>query len=605
MSAEKDEEGNEILANEPWTKMNTSESSSSNAMAFFNKMATKATGGLEGDELIKVSWLSVTLFFIVGGYWLLRSLKDPIMSVISGVEYIPQAKMASLFVVFGLVIVYNKLLDIYPKHQLFYMMGLAYGFLFTLMGLLLMHPTIGLNNTDSSPYRLLGWISYCTIESFGSMVVQCYWALVNASVDMPFAKKNFGLIVAGAQIGSILGPTVAMNANYVGIPALYLFGAVIMFLMVGAMYLYMQKFGTALDIEEAKKTAVASAANRAANNSCNDNSCSSSSSSATTPAAAPAKPKGDGVMEGFYLFWDNDFVKGIFAISAVSMVQVTILDYTMKVLVKSRYDGMYPDDPQAAVRAFATFMGFFGQMTNTISFLFSLLGTGFVIKRFGLTNTMISYPVLLLLCAVLVYIYPSLWVVFSVMMLLKGMSYALNNPCKEILYQVTNSQIKFKCKSWIDTFGQRSAKAGGSIITNAFATSLPDLVAYGSLTGVAFSVLLIWVSIFMGKEFEERTISGVKVGDTPTATHPSPSAVQEYSSLEMSSKGDDNEGRKGGDTSCGLEEEGQAGAGDVEGGNGGVRIIDSVTANATANATASKKTSANGGKTKGVSSVLV
>jgi ATP:ADP antiporter, AAA family len=105
MSAEKDKDGNEFLADEPWTKMGVKETASSKAMAFFDKMVGKATGGLEGDELLKVSWLSITLFFIVGGYWLLRSLKDPIMSVISGVEYIPQAKMASLFVVFGLVII--------------------------------------------------------------------------------------------------------------------------------------------------------------------------------------------------------------------------------------------------------------------------------------------------------------------------------------------------------------------------------------------------------------------------------------------------------------------------------------------------------------------
>lgn len=85
--------------------MNVKESSNSKAIDFFNKMLSKATGGLEGDELLKVSWLAITLFFIVGGYWLLRSLKDPIMSVISGVEYIPQAKIASLFVVFGLVII--------------------------------------------------------------------------------------------------------------------------------------------------------------------------------------------------------------------------------------------------------------------------------------------------------------------------------------------------------------------------------------------------------------------------------------------------------------------------------------------------------------------
>lgn len=81
---------------------------------------------------------------------------------------------------------------------------------------------------------------------------------------------------------------------------------------------------------------------------------------------------------------------------------------------------------------------------------------------------------------------------------MKGMSYALNNPCKEILYQVcifiimshihlnerscytwqqaTSTQIKFKCKSWIDTFGQRGSKAAGSIVTNAFANSVADLV---------------------------------------------------------------------------------------------------------------------------------
>lgn len=123
------------------------------------------------------------------------------------------------------------------------MMGVAYGVLFSLMGLLLMHPTIGLSNIEAHPHRFLGWLSYVTIESFGSMVVQCYWALVNSSVDVKFAKKNFGLIVAGAQIGSILGPTVATQADSIGITPLYLLGSAIMFMMVAAMYFYVEKFG--------------------------------------------------------------------------------------------------------------------------------------------------------------------------------------------------------------------------------------------------------------------------------------------------------------------------------------------------------------------------
>jgi AAA family ATP:ADP antiporter len=100
-----------------------------------------------------------------------------------------------------------------PKHQVFYLMGLSYFVIFALIALLLSHPTIGIANTTPDPSRMLGWVSYCAIESFGSVVVQCYWALVNASVDVKFAKANFGFIVAGAQIGSIIGPTVATQVR--------------------------------------------------------------------------------------------------------------------------------------------------------------------------------------------------------------------------------------------------------------------------------------------------------------------------------------------------------------------------------------------------------
>ena len=97
-------------------------------------------------------------------------------------------------------------------------------------------------------------------------------------------------------------------------------------------------------------------------------------------------------------------------------------------------------------------------------------------------------------------------------MVIKGMSYALNNPPRRSCTRppATASSL---CKSWIDTFGQRSAKAGGSLITNAFATSLYDLNNYGTMIGVVLSVFLIWVSKEMGAKFEELQADGVKVGE--------------------------------------------------------------------------------------------
>lgn len=400
------------------------------------------------------------------------------------------------------------------------MMGITYGVLFGLMSLLLLHPTIGLANTAASPSRFLGWLSYVTIESFGSMVVQCYWALVNSSVDVQFAKKNFGLIVAGAQIGSILGPTLATQADTLGIPLLYMSGAVVMFMMTAAMYYYVQMFGVPAEDKS-------SGAEDEVKNS--------------ETSVKKSGKKEEGIMEGFYLLYEHDYVKGIFVISSFYMVQVTIVDYMMKVLAKDKYGAMYPDDPQAALRAFASFMGYFGQTTNSISFLFSLFGTGAVIQRCGLTATLVLFPVLLLICAVLVWAMPNIWMVFAVMMVMKGMSYALNNPTKEILYQATSTSIKFKCKSWIDTFGQRSAKAGGSLITNAFATSIVDLTNYGSLVGVVCSVFLVWVSREMGRQFEDLQERGEKVGEASKVL------VDKLAAMQADEE----------DTSCGFAEEGQ------------------------------------------------
>ena len=55
-------------------------------------------------------------------------------------------------------------------------------------------------------------------------------------------------------------------------------------------------------------------------------------------AIASSKPKKQkaGMMEGLWLFWKYDYVKGIFAVSCLFMVEVTILDYTMKILGAER-----------------------------------------------------------------------------------------------------------------------------------------------------------------------------------------------------------------------------------------------------------------------------
>ena len=83
-----------------------------------------------------------------------------------------------------------------------------------------------------------------------------------------------------------------------------------------------------------------------------------------TASAADQKgsSKGAGVMEGLQLMWHHNYVKGIFAVSCLYLIQVAMLDYMMKLLAQARYQEMYAGDAQRALRGFASFMGHFGQV---------------------------------------------------------------------------------------------------------------------------------------------------------------------------------------------------------------------------------------------------
>ena len=209
----------------------------------------------------------------------------------------------------------------------------------------------------------------------------------------------------------------------------------------------------------------------------------------------------------------------------------------MKVLARNHFSEEYPCQPYdgttgeamscwnvetnsatgmstEAMGAFTTFMGLFGQATNTLSFFLSFFGTSAVIRYLGLRTTLLLFPSICLIVIITVRLYPTLNVVFAAMMILKANSYALNNPTKEMLYQPTAPNVKYKAKSWIDIFGARGSKALGSVVTNAFSSSATELIDKGSIVGMCVASFLIWNARFMGRKFEEYTEAGYVVGET-------------------------------------------------------------------------------------------
>lgn len=442
------------------------------------------------QEAKKFSILSFTFFLIVGVYWLMRLLKDVVLFKMAfpmslgwepgyGRLMQPVAKFWSPFIVISLVLIYSKLLDWFRKESVFYIICSVYSVLFLGIGcgLLLMN-LYGASVLGKAGLAYLGWVSYFATESFGSLVIALFWSYAASVSTTAEAKKGFPLIIAGAQIGAIGGSSLTLFTNQIGgVWPLFFIASVMTACIMYAIVFFIR---------------TVPAPDRVGNKE----------------AAATAKKK-DGFFKGFVsgltLIFANPYLIGVLVVSTFYEVASQIVDYQMK----SQVD-IYPGF--AGEAGFAKFQGIYGIATNSLSFIVALLGTSYLLKRFGTRICLLIYPTSFAIALVAFYFYyqfgsPSaatlLWTTFAVMVFVKGVSYAVNNPTKDMMYIPTSRDAKFKSKGWIDMFGGRSAKMGGSRVTNAFKSDFGQLMAYGTLFGLG--IIFIWfiAAFLVGKKNQQ------------------------------------------------------------------------------------------------------
>jgi AAA family ATP:ADP antiporter len=99
-------------------------------------------GDLTSQEVKKFGILSSIFFLVIGIYWMLKTMKDPIFDLHVGFRYQPWAKIASLLFVALTVIFYSKLVDWFKKQTVFYIICSFYGLGFMTLAYLLAHPQL-------------------------------------------------------------------------------------------------------------------------------------------------------------------------------------------------------------------------------------------------------------------------------------------------------------------------------------------------------------------------------------------------------------------------------------------------------------------------------
>ena len=382
-------------------------------------------------------------------------MKNALFMEFVGPEYLPIAKLASMAFLLVMLVLYGKLVDWLGKRRLLGILYVVYAALFA--GLTWVFTLEGRHPT-------LGWGFYLSIESFGSLGISHLWSLaVNATHDPAVAARRFPLLAVGGQVGAILCTfLLATMAPKYGLVPLLLLASVLLCVAPVMALRWLQ-------------------ANE-------------------VPDRIDETPQATGMMEGLRLVATRPYLSSILWIVLSYELVGTFLDYQMNSMAKHQL---------GSLEEVTRFLGIYGLAANTISFIFALTGTTFLVRRLGLSVCLVIYPMLLGLLVVMAASFPTLWVFFAAQIALKGAAYGFNKPCLELLYVPTTDTIQFKAKSWIDTAGSRGGKSLGSLMNANYPAAW--LVWAGAATCLAF--LAVWAPIArrLGKSHSALLESGERL----------------------------------------------------------------------------------------------
>ncbi len=426
------------------------------------------------EELKKFVMLGFVFFLIIGTYWTIRPIKDSIFGAMVPYNYQPLAKFLSLLIITPLLMIYSKLLDIFQRHRVFYILAGIYGSLALMFAWFFMSPEFGLAVVKEDPRNILGWAWYVYVESFGSLIVALFWAITVDITPPDQAKRGFPLIALMGQLGNICGPLfiVPLSQKFGNSGPVVAISGGLMFATAFFMWLFMYvipaKDRVGYKVEETKGT-----------------------------------KEEPGFLDGLRLLLTKSYLFGIFfAITAYEVI-ITIFDFYFKSSVKAAY----PIEADNAV-----YLANYGVYTGVVATLCVLFGINNIQRKLGMKASLLLMPIMIGAAVALLWVSPSLVMAFWIMVIAKAVNYALNQPTIKQLYIPTSSDTKYKATAWIETFGSRGSKAGGSAINlfkKVFTTK------YGTVAGasmflsmssvMSFGIIAVWffVAIFVAKTYDK------------------------------------------------------------------------------------------------------
>jgi AAA family ATP:ADP antiporter len=407
---------------------------------------------LRPDEVRPLAWSWLYIFSVLSAYYIMRPIRDD-MGVASGVETLPWLFTGTLF---GMLLVNPPFAALVARLPRVRFISLAYRFF--MANLLLFFLLLKVATPAQNIW--VGRIFFIWTSVFNLFVVSVFWALMVDVFDAEQGKRLFGVISAGATLGSILGSSLtATLARHVGSTSLLLGSAFLLEIAVLSVR-RLSRLSEALRLRPA--------------------------------ARGEEAPIGGNVLSGFTHAFRSRYLLNISIYMVLYSITSTFLYFEQATIVnRSFFD-----------RAART--AFFAQvdlLVNVLTLGVQLFLTDRLLRGLGVALTLTLLPALSMLGFVTLGLTPTVAIIVMFQVLRRTSNFAVARPTREVLFTVIPREDKYKAKNFIDTVVYRSGDQVG-------AWSYALLSGLGlSLTGIAFAAVplsAVWLlnSFWLGREQE-------------------------------------------------------------------------------------------------------
>jgi ATP:ADP antiporter, AAA family len=396
--------------------------------------------------------LTLNMFLLLAGYYLLKTAREALILAESGAEVKSYSSAAQAVLLLALIPLYgwlgsrvNRKLLI-TSTVLFFMSHLA---IFYVMG---------------SGGAREGVVYFIWVGIYNVFVPSQFWAFANDLYTERQGKRLFPIIGFGSSAGAWAGAFAASKVSRDFSPYTLMLIAFVMLGMCLALFLIVH----------------ARAAGRAQG------------------ARAAETDSKLGTEGGFQLVFRDRYLLLIAALIVLLNVVNTSGEFLLGKLVEQQAETMFGADPaseEARKRFIGGFYGDFFSWVNLLGLVLQMFFVSRIFRYIGVRGALFVLPSIALTSYLILLAAPVLSLVRSFKILENATDYSIQNTTRQALFLPTSREAKYKAKAAIDTFFMRSGD-----VLSAGVVYMGTQLAFG-ITGFAainVGLTVVWLAVAYG-----------------------------------------------------------------------------------------------------------